>query len=85
MPGPSRAARRIVDECATDAMSHRVWFDEEVVEFGVVPCGSPGGESEEMAAGIDRDADAAGGECAHVDAEDAGVGVEVGPVLGPDV
>jgi hypothetical protein len=81
----SRAFCRIFNQCAADAMSHCMGFDEEVVELGILPGRPPGGEPEEPAAAIGGDADAARGQGGGINAEDVGVCIEVRRVLRPDV
>jgi hypothetical protein len=58
----TRLLRRVVNEGAADATAHRLRLDEEVVEFSIVPGGSPGRESKKLACAIDCNTGAAGGD-----------------------
>jgi ketosteroid isomerase-like protein len=54
-PRTERHGNRLIARDAGDATSHRVRFDEKVIELSVVPRGPPGGESEELPGAIDGD------------------------------
>ncbi len=85
VPGLTGMPHGVMKECAADSTSHRLRLNEEVDEFRIVLDRAPAGESKNLAAVIDGDADTTGCECLAVGTEDVGIGVEVRSVLGPDV
>src|SRR5262249_20418407 len=79
--GMTRTLGGVVNECGADAVAHRTGFDEQILEFSVLPAAPPAGEAEGVAVGVEGDAHAARGDRCGIDAEDVGVCIEVPYVL----